>query len=183
MKIYTRTGDTGTTSLFGGERVTKDHARLEAYGTLDELNSILGLLRLHTANMTVEPSTWDQIQSDIFALCAHLATPPEQEARLDAKMHRPMWAIELMEQDINRLCAIAPELKSFVLPGGCQAAAYAHLARTVCRRAERRVVTLAAIAPVPTEQLVYLNRLSDWLFALARAENAAAGLADTAWKG
>ncbi len=181
MRIYTRTGDKGETGLFGGARVPKDHLRLRAYGTLDELNSVLGILRLKVSERTAVGATLLQIQKDLFGLGAILATPEDQAAKLDARMSKPTWSIEAMEQDIDRLSALAPPMKAFVLPGGNEGSAHAHWARTVCRRAEREIITLAgetAVSPVVT---VYVNRLSDWLFALARAENAANGLPDVEW--
>ncbi|MCE1230066.1 MAG: cob(I)yrinic acid a,c-diamide adenosyltransferase [Firmicutes bacterium] len=181
MKIYTRTGDQGATGLFGGQRVSKDHVRLEAYGTLDELNSVIGLVRLHVSEASGAASSLVQIQNDLFALGAFLATPADQLHRLSQKMTRPTWAIAEMEADIDRLTALAPPMRNFVLPGGQPASAHAHWARTVCRRAERRVVTLAESEQVPAEVLIYLNRLSDWLFALARAENALSGAGDVEW--
>ena len=182
MHIYTRTGDTGETGLFGGARVSKAHLRLQAYGTLDELNSVLGILRLKVSAPTVVGETLKQIQQDIFALGAMLATPADQLAKLDARMTTPVWSTEGMEQDIDRLTALAPPMTSFVLPGGGEGAAFAHLARTVCRRAEREIVTLGAEVEVKPEVLTYINRLSDWLFALSRAENAVNSVADVEWK-
>lgn len=177
MKLYTRTGDAGTTGLFGGDRVAKDHPRLVAYGTLDELNSVLGVLALH-----LDPAlaTLGQIQRDLFALGAVLATPPAKAGKVQHKLTHPTWPIPDFEADIDRLAAQAPPMTHFVLPGGCPASAYAHLARTVCRRAERQVVALGAEAP--PEAVIYLNRLSDWLFALARAANAQAGVDDVKWE-
>lgn len=182
MKLYTRTGDDGSTGLFGGARVPKSHARLEAYGTVDELNALLGLLALQVSEASGAAPILDGIQRDLFALGALLATPPAHLERLHAKMDGPAWSVAEMEVDIDRLEALAPPLETFVLPGGSPAAAQAHLARTVCRRAERAAVALAAQEPVPPAVLVHLNRLSDWLFALARAENALAGLPDRAWR-
>ena len=179
MKIYTRGGDKGSTGLFGGDRVSKDHPRLMAYGTLDELNSIVGLLRLHAK--AADEITLQRVQHDLFVLGAILATPEEKKDLLGAKMTTPTWAIAEMEADIDRLTALAPPMKAFVLPGGCAASAHAHLARTVCRRAEREVVMLSAETPVDPAVIVYLNRLSDWLFALARAENAISGTPDMEW--
>lgn len=182
MRIYTRTGDKGETGLFGGDRVSKAHLRLQAYGTLDELNSLLGILRLRVTAPTLVGETLKQIQRDIFSLGALLATPEEQLAKLDAKMSKPLWSTEEMEQDIDRLTALAPPLTSFVLPGGGEGAAYAHWARTVCRRAEREIVALSSEVDVRPEVLTYINRLSDWLFSLSRAENAVNGIPDVEWK-
>jgi cob(I)alamin adenosyltransferase len=180
MKIYTKTGDQGDTGLFGGPRVSKDAVRIEAYGTVDELNSVLGVARA----AGLEPSINElvsRIQNELFDLGAQLATPdpgahnvkvvgPRQIAALEA-------AIDLYEQGLD-------PLKTFILPGGTPAAAYLHLARTVCRRAERRVVTLVGQSTegVSPEVIVYLNRLSDLLFVLARAVNHAAGEGDVPWQ-
>ncbi|MCL1909087.1 MAG: cob(I)yrinic acid a,c-diamide adenosyltransferase [Holophagaceae bacterium] len=172
MKIYTRTGDSGKTSLIGGQRVPKGHPRLEAYGALDELNSLLGVLRLYVSPQTGANEILLRIQRDIFAVGTVLATP-ENDSSDGKKLAMPT---EEMESDIDRLWAMAPELHSFVLPQGCQAALHAHHARTVCRRAERSA-SLLCDASVGTEWVIaYLNRLSDWLFALSRAENAVAGI-------
>ncbi len=181
MKLYTRTGDAGTTALFGGSRVPKHHLRLDAYGTLDELNSFVGLLRQDSHPDAVPVPLWERIQSDLFILGAHLATPPEQVSRLSSMLSHPLLPAEALEADIDRLTSLAPALTAFVLPAGTRGAAQAHVTRTVCRRAERLVAAVAETAPVPDEVLIYLNRLSDWLFALARAENALAGQPDVPW--
>ena len=181
MKLYTRTGDDGSSGLFGGERVSKSHLRLAAYGTLDELNSVVGLLRLHATAACASPEALQRIQHDLFVLGAILATPASRQELLGARMSRPTWDLVDMERDIDRLAALAPAMTAFVLPGGTAASAQAHLARTVCRRAEREVVALAHEEPLNPSVVAYLNRLSDWLFALARAENAIAGVADIQW--
>ena len=181
MKIYTRTGDEGTTDLFGGQRVPKSHLRLAAYGTLDELNSLLGVLGTHLPPVLDSGRDLLNVQHDLFALGALLATPPQSSPLLDQRMTRHTWSIAAMEADIDRLTALAPPMNAFVLPGGCQASAYAHWARTVCRRAEREVVAFGTAEAVPAEVLVYLNRLSDWLFSLARAANAVEGVDDVKW--
>ena len=181
MKLYTRTGDDGSSGLFGGDRVSKSHLRLVAYGTLDELNSIMGLLRLHATPACTDEATLQRVQQDLFVLGAILATPAARQALLGARMSHPTWELADMEADIDRLSALAPPMTTFVLPGGTKASAYAHLARTVCRRAEREVVALTHEEPMNRLVQTYLNRLSDWLFALARAENATAGVADVQW--
>lgn len=181
MKLYTRTGDDGSTGLFGGDRVSKSHLRLAAYGTLDELNSILGLLRLHATDPCASQELLQRIQHDLFVLGAILATPASRQEILGARMSAPTWAVADMEADIDRLTALAPAITAFVLPGGAPGAAHAHLARTVCRRAEREVVALTHEEPLNPVVLAYLNRLSDWFFALARAENATAGVPDIQW--
>jgi cob(I)alamin adenosyltransferase len=182
MKLYTRTGDAGTTGLFGGDRVSKGHPRLAAYGTLDELNSVLGVLALHLDPALGAQAPLAAIQRDLFALGAVLATPPAKAGQIGQRLTRPTWPIPELEADIDRLAAMAPPMTHFVLPGGCPASAHGHWARTVCRRAEREVVALAGREPVPPEVVVYLNRLSDWLFALARAANAKAGVEDVRWE-
>lgn len=181
MKIYTRTGDDGMTGLFGGDRVTKSHHRIMAYGTLDELNSVIGLLRLHVSDKVAAQDALQRVQHDLFVLGAVLATPRSHLDQLEKKMTTPTWAVADMEADIDRLTQLAPPMPHFVLPGGTPASAYAHLARTVCRRAERDAVVLGNEEGVPPEVLIYLNRLSDWLFALSRAENALAGVGDVEW--
>jgi len=181
MKLYTRTGDDGSSGLFGGDRVSKSHLRLVAYGTLDELNSIMGLVRLHASPACAGEEALQRVQHDLFVLGAILATPAARQDLLGARMSRPTWDLAAMEADIDRLTALAPPMTAFVLPGGTAASAYVHLARTVCRRAEREVVALTHEEPMNPVVLTYLNRLSDWLFALARAENAVAGVADIQW--
>jgi cob(I)alamin adenosyltransferase len=181
MKLYTRTGDDGSSGLFGGDRVSKSHLRLVAYGTLDELNSVLGLLRLVATPVCAGEEALQRVQQDLFVLGAILATPAARQDLLGARLSRPTWELADMEADIDRLTALAPPMTTFVLPGGTPASAQAHLARTVCRRAEREVVALTHEEPMDPAVLAYLNRLSDWLFALARAENATAGVADIQW--
>lgn len=169
------------TGLFGGSRVTKSHHRIRAYGTLDELNSVIGLLCLHVSEKATAREALQRIQHDLFVLGAILATPSSHLDRLGEKMTTPTWKVSEIEADIDRLTQLAPPMKHFVLPGGTLPGAYAHLARTVCRRAERDAVALGNEEGLPLGVLVYLNRLSDWLFALARAENALAGVADVEW--
>jgi cob(I)alamin adenosyltransferase len=181
MKIYTRTGDAGTTGLFGGDRISKCDPRLVAYGTLDELNSTLGILGLHLDPALEAHGPLQLIQRDLFALGAVLATPPSRADQIERRLTHPTWPIPDMEADIDRLTAMTPPMTHFVLPGGCPGSAYGHWARTVCRRAEREVVALGAHEPVPAEVVIYLNRLSDWLFALSRAANAQAGVEDVKW--
>lgn len=183
MKLYTRGGDDGSTGLFGGDRVSKDHPRLRAYGGLDELNSVVGLLRLHLGRGTGAGGHLERVQADLFVLGAILATPADKSDLLGSKLSRPTWTVAEIEADIDRLDRLAPPLRAFVLPGGSPGAAWAHLARTVCRRVEREVIALDAVEAVDPGVKVYLNRLGDWLFALARAENAVAGVADVEWHG
>jgi len=164
MKIYTRTGDKGETSLIGGQRVSKAHPRLEAVGTLDELNALLGVLRLHVSNQDGADGFLLRVQRDLFTLGAALANPnygSEGAPSLEKSLECP---VEAMEADIDRLCAMSPEFKSFVIPAGDAGAVHAHHARTVCRRAERGVVGLCSEANGLEWISVYLNRLGDWLF-------------------
>jgi cob(I)alamin adenosyltransferase len=181
MKIYTRTGDTGETALFGGGRVPKDHARVVAYGAVDELNSVLGwaLTGLAAAETSVRLA---RVQHDLFALGAALATPPARPGRSRPDIPElPNERIAEMERWMDAMDAELPALDRFILPGGTASAAALHVARTVCRRAERETVSLAAIEPVETEIITYLNRLSDLLFMCARLENARAGREDVPW--
>lgn len=181
MRIYTRTGDDGTTGLFGGGRVPKDHPRVSAYGDVDELNAVLGMVRA-TAPATFHDDLFAMIQQDLFAIGGHLATPdPERVQRALAKAALSPERVRLFEQVIDEADAVLPPLKAFILPAGTPKAAVLHHARTVCRRAERQVVALAAIDPVPELFIRYLNRLSDLLFALARLANHQAGVADVTW--
>lgn len=177
MKIYTKTGDDGDTGLFGGPRVRKDAPRIEAYGTVDELNAVLGLARAEGLPADVD-GLLARIQNELFDLGAELATP-EPERLGDLRLGPA--DIAGLEAAIDRHEADLAPLKTFILPGGTRAAASLHLARTVCRRAERRVVSLAADEPVSRHLVVYLNRLSDLLFVLARTANRAAGGADIPW--
>jgi cob(I)alamin adenosyltransferase len=179
VRIYTGTGDEGTTGLFGGGRVQKDDVRVEAYGEVDELNACIGVAMSHLARGPLTERL-AEIQADLFTLGAELACLPGKEDRLGMKL--------IAADDARRLEAFIDEvekrlvpLKTFVLPGGSPAASFLHQARTVCRRAERRVVASRASSPVRSEILVYLNRLSDLLFVLARDANREAGEEEHAW--
>ena len=168
-KVYTRGGDMGKTSLVGGQRVSKASERLEAYGTVDELSSHLGLL----ASML--PDGGDKtliirIQHCLFNVCTNLATDQEQTA-LSPSAYLPEGEIELVEQKIDEIMKLLPEKQGFVLPGGTKEAAQAHVCRTVCRRAERRIVALSEVTKISLEILQYVNRLSDYLFVLAKKIN------------
>lgn len=178
MKIYTRTGDDGTTSLFSGGRVPKHHLRVESYGTVDELNSMLGLARAHQPSQPIDANLV-RVQHQLFNLGADLATPLDAKSshivRMDAET--VVW----LEQSIDRMTADLPALTYFILPGGTPAAAAIHVARTVCRRAERLVTQLQEHEPVGDHALPYLNRLSDYLFTLARWENQQAGGGEEKW--
>jgi cob(I)alamin adenosyltransferase len=177
MKIYTRKGDDGSTGLFGGPRVRKDALRVEAYGDVDELNSALGVAREELKADDLRALV-DSLQSELFTVGAELATP-------DKSKNVPRVAaaqVERMEREIDRLETELPEMRNFILPGGSRAGAALHLCRTICRRAERKVVQLAAQEPVTAEALAYLNRLSDLLFVMARAANLRAGGQEIPWK-
>jgi cob(I)alamin adenosyltransferase len=188
MKIYTGSGDRGKTSLFSGERVGKDNDRIEAYGDLDELNAVLGALCTGLPETPPDQRAELQaIQADLFRIGAWLATTPgapETESLPPLHPGRSVWlegAIDRMEEDL-------PPLTAFILPGGHPSAAWAHVARTVCRRVERRVVRLAGDSPSGETEaplgraMIYLNRLSDYLFVFARHCNRRHGIADTPWK-
>jgi cob(I)alamin adenosyltransferase len=181
MKIYTRTGDQGETGLFGGPRVRKDALRLEACGTVDELNSFLGAARAETLPEGID-GLLEGIQNELFEVGAELAT-------IDPVAHGTRTigaqAIRGLEDAIDQYQAQLPELKQFVLPGGSRAAALLHVARAVCRRAERRVVSLVrgeGVEKVSSTLITYLNRLGDLLFVIGRVANAAAGRVDVAWQ-
>jgi len=181
VKIYTRTGDAGETALFGGGRVSKDHPRVAAYGDVDELNSGIGVVRATLPHAFHDPLL-ESIQRDLFAIGGHLATPdPEKVAKALEKASLSQERVEIFERAIDAADAVLPPLHAFVLPAGTPKAAALHMARTVCRRAERHVVHLAVKEEVPELFLVYLNRLSDLLFALARLANHDGGQADVTW--
>ena len=182
MKIYTRTGDQGSTGLFGGPCVSKDDARIEAYGTVDELNAALGIARSAGLSQTIDDQL-AQIQAELFSLGAELATPdPVAHPMLrlsQAEVERLESWIDVHEESLS-------PLKNFVLPAGSLASTQLHLARAICRRAERRVITLARIgvesgSSISPEIVVYLNRLSDLLFVLTRVANRDAGVGDVLW--
>lgn len=179
MKIYTKTGDDGQTGLFGGERVLKSDARVDAYGNVDEANACLGVARA-TGLSPVLDGMLERIQSQLFVLGAELATPAGHRDRLGLPLLGGAEVAEL-ERDIDRLEADLPALSTFVLPAGSAGASALHLARTVCRRAERGVVAIHEVAQLRPEVVVYLNRLSDLLFVMARHANQAAKLPDVAW--
>jgi cob(I)alamin adenosyltransferase len=179
MKIYTRRGDSGETDLFGSGRVPKDHLRVEAYGAVDELNAALGTCAAATDGDLRDAV--QAIQRALFALGAYLATP-EARHREAMNMHEPSDAsIAALEAQIDALETELAPLERFVLPGGTPAAAAFHVARTVCRRAERHIVALGADA-VPPEAVTYVNRLSDLLFVLARLANQRASVPDREWE-
>lgn len=176
MKIYTRTGDHGQTSLFGGARVPKHDPRIESYGTVDELSSHLGVARTTWPSSPLDGELHD-VQLDLFEIGAHLASPGTsrfpgvEEARIEA-----------LERSIDAMESRLTPLKTFILPGGTLAAAQLHVARTVCRRAERLVVALNDDSPATVSTIAYLNRLSDYLFVAARLANLEAGVEDVPWE-
>ena len=180
MKIYTRTGDRGDTGLFDGTRVLKSDPRVDAYGDVDELCAWLGVVRAHAGLDRDLIDVLDHLQRDLFALGARLADPAERIADRVTKASLGDAAVQRLEQWIDRFEDELSPLRRFILPGGSAAGAALHLARTVCRRAERRIVGLGS-AKVEPELLAYINRLSDLLFVLARVVNARAGLPETEW--
>jgi cob(I)alamin adenosyltransferase len=180
MKIYTKTGDTGDTGLFAGARVRKDDARIEAYGTVDELNAAIGLARSESLPPEIQ-QTLERVQSELFSVGAELATPePAKHGTAlvgDAQ-------IVLLEKAIDNLEAGLPPLRHFILPAGCRGGSLIHLARGICRRAERRVVTLASLptAEISPQIVRYLNRLGDYLFVAARSVNHDAKAVEMKWQ-
>ncbi len=179
MKIYTKAGDAGQTGLLAGQRVAKDHPRVEAYGTVDELNAALGMARALGLSPDLD-AVFERVQNELFHLGSQLAAsdPTLLPIPLITDQH-----VTGLEEDIDRLEANLPPLHVFILPAGALAGAAVHVARTVCRRAERRVVTLAAMPCEHVSEIVirYLNRLGDFLFVAARAANAHNGVGDVAW--
>lgn len=178
--VYTRTGDGGTTSLVGGMRVSKTDARLEAYGTIDELNAQLGLLLTYLTDER-DCCLLLRVQNLLFVIGSQLATDTSCRPLMAASVvsEEEIWCLE---QEIDRLDASLPRLHAFLLPGGCRAAAVCHVCRTVCRRAERRVLALAQQSEVSAELLSYINRLSDYLFILSRKLNFDAKSAEIFWE-
>ena len=172
MKIYTKTGDKGTTSLFGGTRVPKHHIRIESYGTIDELNSHIGLVK----DQEIQPETREilnRIQDRLFTIGSTMATEPEKATLKSGKPRLNIPGITeedilLLENEMDKMNEVLPEMTHFVLPGGHQAVSFCHIARCVCRRAERMATALYEISPFSELVLKYLNRLSDYLFVLAR---------------
>jgi len=179
VKIYTKSGDHGETGLFGGPRVRKSDARVDAYGEVDELNAAVGVARALVEDPELDHHL-ARVQHELFCVGAELATPHAAKARSAIPAIDAGWTARL-EEAIDGWDAALPPLRQFVLPGGTRTAAALHLARCVCRRAERRVVALAAEAEVLPEALAYLNRLSDFLFVAARIANQRAQREETAW--
>ncbi|MFQ5447548.1 MAG: cob(I)yrinic acid a,c-diamide adenosyltransferase [Saprospiraceae bacterium] len=179
FRIYTKTGDSGETALFGGRRLPKSHLRIEAYGTVDELNSYLGLVRDCTEDSTLRQLLKD-IQERLFSLGAHLATDPEKST---SPPDLSVSDIEILEKQIDEMENELPPLKNFILPGGHTTVSFCQIARCVCRRAERLVVALHLAEPVDPILIKYLNRLSDYLFVLARHFTKELGAEEVIWKG
>ena len=180
MKIYTRTGDEGETGLFGGGRVSKSDLRVEAYGSVDELNSVIGWAITQQTDAATEIQLIT-IQSDLFVIGAHLATPSVTRGKRPQLPELPEARVADLEQAIDAMETTLPPLQSFIIPGGSAAGAALHHARTVCRRAERRTIALNAKEPLNTFIVVYLNRLSDFLFVAARYTNHLAGVSERPW--
>lgn len=178
MKIYTRRGDRGETALFGAGRVPKDDPRVAAYGAIDETSAWIGVARAHLDDPAADAAL-ARVQGELFVVGAILATP-DPARRKGGKFELPEDRIRALEEEIDGWEADLPQLVSFVLPGGAPAGALLHAARTVCRRAERTIVGLAA-GDLPPTLLPYVNRLGDWLFVLARRANARAGKAEETW--
>jgi len=178
VKIYTKTGDDGTTGLFAGDRVQKDHPRICAYGTVDELNSVLGLAILELKKSPELAEILGRLQNELFVLGGDLATPVQTEYPVPRIENHH---VEQIEHDIDNLETDLVPLKQLVLPGGSRLSAQLHLARTVCRRGEREMIRLQREEKVGELAMIYLNRLSDLLFVMARKANADEGIKDVPW--
>jgi cob(I)alamin adenosyltransferase len=179
FKIYTKTGDGGETSLFGGKRLPKDHIRIESYGTVDELNSVIGIAR-DSIDDEHHRAILKTIQDRLFDIGSNLAVDADSPYKMPEIDQND---IQLLENEIDAMDKIVPPLKNFILPGGHLTISYCHLARTVCRRAERNVVALSHNETVNPVLIQYLNRLSDYFFTLSRAMHVALNVAEIAWKG
>lgn len=179
MKIYTKTGDKGTTSLFGGKRVSKSDLRIETYGTIDELNSYVGLVRDQAVNQN-RKNVLVEIQDRLFTIGSILATEPgNTKVKIPSLIQKD---VTNLEKEIDAMDASLPPMKSFVLPGGHQAVSFCHVARTVCRRAERLVIALDGQEKIDALVIQYLNRLSDYLFMLSRKMSAELNAEEMPWK-
>ncbi|MCG3179224.1 MAG: Cob(I)yrinic acid a,c-diamide adenosyltransferase [Phycisphaerae bacterium] len=181
MKLYTRTGDDGTTGLFGGQRVAKNAPRIEAYGTVDELNSVVGLARSACGDARMGEML-TAIQNELFVVGGDLATPGDTEARGQIVPILTAESTARLEGWIDELCEPLPPMKHFILPGGCELASRLHVARTLCRRAERVILTLGMCEPINENIIPWVNRLGDLLFAAARRANQLAGVEDVPWQ-
>lgn len=179
--LYTRSGDTGMTSLVGGDRVKKNSVRLEAYGTIDELSSALGMVASDTNTPQDLREDLHRIQNELFNIGCYLATDVKAGEESQCRSLADGMEIEQMEKWIDILDAATPKINKFVLPGGCERSAKSHMARVICRRAERRVLDLAEESYVDPMILSYLNRMSDYLFILARNFNQDAGMPEITW--
>lgn len=179
MKIYTKTGDAGQTGLFGGRRVSKAHLRIDSYGTVDELNAFVGLLR-DTVEIDELRSELHQIQERLFTIGSNLASDPEKNLTVPDVLESD---IQQLEAAMDRMDAALPPLRHFILPGGHPTVSYCHLARVVCRRAERLVVALNDQSPVEPILIQYLNRLSDYFFILGRFVGNHLGVEEVKWEG
>ena len=179
MKIYTKTGDEGFTSLYGGKRVTKNHARIEAYGTIDELNSFIGLLKDQDIAQ-IHKDFLLTIQAELFSVGAIMATPNDNQKRLNIQKVK-LESISSLELAIDRMDEQLPQMTHFILPGGHPVVSYCHVSRSVCRRAERLAYELNHFEPLDKEVLQYLNRLSDYLFVLARKLTLELGVNEVKW--
>ncbi len=178
VKVYTRKGDSGSTGLYGGMKVRKDQARIEAVGTIDELNSVIGLALIHTK--TPQSVSLSVVQEDLFDIGAIIGTTPGMPQPVDDEFLE--WRVKEIESDIDDMDKKLQSLNTFILPGGCDASAHLHHARTVCRRAERCLVRLNEEEKIPQAIIGYVNRLSSYLFVLARFENLHAGRPDLKWE-
>ncbi len=181
MKIYTKTGDNGSTMLFGGTRVSKDHIRVECYGCIDELNSHVGLVGVKCKDDS-NKALLEKVQNFLFNIGSHLATDPSKEKAKGQLPELESAEIRLVEKEIDRLTKQLPELKNFILPGGHESVAQCHITRTVCRRCERVVTALSNHEHVHPVILPYLNRLSDYLFTLARFLAKENGVDEIKWR-
>jgi len=181
MKIYTKTGDKGETGLFGGERVSKNSLRIEAYGTIDELNAFIGLAIIEVSDNSVK-DLLQKIQNWLFSIGADLATPDNEKTKKLNVFRTTEEYYLYIEKEIDKYESKLDELRKFILPGGTKGAALLHICRTITRRAERMVVALNSTVKIGNNIIIFLNRLSDLFFVLARFENAVTGTPDTEWK-
>ena len=181
MKIYTKTGDKGETGLFGGERVSKNSPRIEAYGTIDELNAFIGLAVIEVSDKSVK-DLLQKIQNWLFSIGADLATPDNEKTKKLNVFRTPEEYYLYIEKEIDNYESKLDELRNFILPGGTKSAALLHICRTITRRAERMVVALNSTVKIGNNIIIFLNRLSDLFFVLARFDNAVTGTPDIEWK-
>ncbi len=181
MKIYTKTGDKGETGLFGGERVSKNSLRIEAYGTIDELNAFIGMAVIEVSDKSVK-DLLQKIQNWLFTIGADLATPDNEKTKKLNVFRTPEEYYLYIEKEIDNYESKLDELRNFILPGGTKGAALLHICRTITRRAERIVVALNSTVKIGNNIIIFLNRLSDLFFVLARFDNAVTGTPDIEWK-